>query len=66
MSYTCTFVVVVVSCVILASFCRGSSDREFGGGKKHSFHDDHVAFLGDEMAKEFETLTPEEAKRRLR
>ncbi|EDO42789.1 predicted protein [Nematostella vectensis] len=32
----------------------------------HSAHDDHVAFLGEEMAKEFENLSPEEARRRLR
>ncbi|KAK3731137.1 hypothetical protein QZH41_018339, partial [Actinostola sp. cb2023] len=43
-----------------------SSQHEFLGGKIHSARDDHVAFLGEEMAKEFEHLTPEESKRRLR
>ena len=32
----------------------------------HSNHDDHVAFLGEKLAKEFEKLSPQESRRRLR
>ena len=35
-------------------------------GTAHSSHDDHIAFLGKEMAKEFDKLTPQESRRRLR
>lgn len=46
------------------NYCISSHDSYHG--KMHTVHDDHVAFLGHEMAKEFEKLTPEESKRRLR
>lgn len=55
---------VVLSCLIV--YCNCNSQHEFLNGKMHSARDDHIAFLGEEMAKEFEHLTPEEAKRRLR
>lgn len=34
--------------------------------RAHSSHEDHIAFLGEELAKDFEKLTPQESRRRLR
>lgn len=58
-------ILLLVVCYILP-YSSASSQHEFLHGKMHNAHDDHVAFLGEEMAKEFEHLTPEESKRRLR
>lgn len=35
-------------------------------GNGHDFHKDHVAFLGEDAAREFEGLTQKESIRRLR
>ena len=41
------------------------SDEEHFKEGEHNVKYDHEAFLGKERAKEFDELTPEEAKRRL-
>lgn len=41
------------------------SEHNFGG-HTHSNQDDHIAFLGEKLAKEFEKLSPQESRRRLR
>ena len=41
------------------------SEHSFGG-RTHSNQDDHIAFLGEKMAKEFDKLSPQESRRRLR
>lgn len=41
------------------------SEHSFGG-RSHSSHEDHVAFLGEKLAKEFDKLSPQESRRRLR
>ena len=44
----------------------GSSTHHSEYVEHHSLHDDQIALLGKEMAEEFDKLTPEEARRRLR
>ena len=54
--------------VVLASLfsCSLSHSEHSFGQQTHSNHDDHIAFLGEKLAKEFEKLSPEESRRRLR
>jgi len=54
--------------VVLASLfsCSVSHSEHSFGQQTHSNHDDHVAFLGEKLAKEFEKLSPQESRRRLR
>ena len=66
-----------IICFVLASFgvCepvgkerepKGLSDQEhYNEDGEHNVEYDHEAFLGKERAKEFDQLSPEEAKRRL-
>ena len=49
----------------LIGFCSAHSQHSFDD-RAHSSHEDHIAFLGEELAKEFEKLSPQEARRRLR
>lgn len=50
---------------LIIEFCFAHSEHNFDG-RAHSDHEDHIAFLGEELAKEFEKLSPQEARRRLR
>ena len=50
---------------LLVSCSLSHSEHSFGQ-RTHSNHDDHVAFLGEKLAKEFEKLSPQESRRRLR
>ena len=51
--------------VSLISCSLSHSEHSFGQ-QTHTNHDDHVAFLGEKLAKEFENLSPQESRRRLR
>lgn len=39
--------------------------QHIGGGEEHSKQYDHEQFLGEDQAKSFDQLTPEESRRRL-
>jgi len=54
---------VLLSSVIDCSLAHSQHNFD---GRAHSSHEDHVAFLGEELAKEFEKLSPQESRRRLR
>lgn len=56
---------VYISLSFIIEFCLAHSEHNFDG-RAHSNHEDHIAFLGEELAKEFEKLSPQEARRRLR
>ncbi|XP_058940838.2 calumenin-A [Pocillopora verrucosa] len=51
--------------VFLVDLSVEHSEHSFGG-RTHSDEDDHIAFLGEKMAKEFDKLSPQESRRRLR
>lgn len=51
--------------VFLVDLSVEHSEHSFGG-RTHSDQDDHIAFLGEKMAKEFDKLSPQESRRRLR
>ncbi|CAH3132502.1 unnamed protein product [Porites lobata] len=64
----CKWISVLVALVLLlllTEFSLAHSEHHYDG-RAHSSHEDHIAFLGEELAKEFEKLTPKESRRRLK
>ena len=64
----CKWISVLVALVLLlllTEFSLAHYEHQYDG-RAHSSHEDHIAFLGEELAKEFEKLTPKESRRRLR
>lgn len=58
-----------VKMIILASPVLAGTNEHFyhpGPGYGHDLHKDHIAFLGEEAARELEGLTRKESIRRLR
>lgn len=58
-----------LSLLVVLSFlidCSLEHSEHSFDGRAHSNHEDHIAFLGEELAKEFEKLSPQESRRRLR
>ena len=57
---------VEVLCIFIFTVTTNAHSSHNFHGTSHSSNADHIAFLGRELAGEFDKLTPEESRRRLR